>query len=281
MYRIQLDPGPWAQYVKRADNIGLPLHEVSKKYMMESNLYATQLFEAQQTQQNILNALGESGASFTPPKLPIDNSVTFAGSTPFSQAGGTITLTHTPTATPSAVVVFVTNTTTAFNRVGTITYGGVPLTLVTAATDSSGENMNTSAYFLGSGVLSGAQTVSITYSGAGSDRRIVNVITLANAQNAAMAVQNSNTIGGDTANPQITLTTGGNNCMALCQIGSGFDVVGSLTPLGTMTSINSVASNNRTVYADRQTTSGTDNFTIGYTGAIDDVAMVALNVKIA
>ena len=34
MYRIQLDPGPWAQYVKRADNIGLPLNEVSKKYMM-------------------------------------------------------------------------------------------------------------------------------------------------------------------------------------------------------------------------------------------------------
>jgi hypothetical protein len=51
MYRIQLDPGPWAQYVKRADNIGLPLHEVTKKYMMESNLYATQLFEALQTQQ--------------------------------------------------------------------------------------------------------------------------------------------------------------------------------------------------------------------------------------
>ena len=50
MYRIHLDPGSWAQYVKRADNIGLSLQEVSKKYTMESNLYATQLFEATQQQ---------------------------------------------------------------------------------------------------------------------------------------------------------------------------------------------------------------------------------------
>jgi hypothetical protein len=50
MYRIQNDPGSWAQYVKRADNIGLSLQEVSKKYTMESNLYATQLFEATQQQ---------------------------------------------------------------------------------------------------------------------------------------------------------------------------------------------------------------------------------------
>jgi len=50
MYRIQNDPGSWAQYVKRADNIGLSLQEVTKKYTMESNLYATQLFEATQQQ---------------------------------------------------------------------------------------------------------------------------------------------------------------------------------------------------------------------------------------
>ena len=50
MYRIQNDPGSWAQYLKRADNVGLSLQEVTKKYTMESNLYATQLFEATQQQ---------------------------------------------------------------------------------------------------------------------------------------------------------------------------------------------------------------------------------------
>lgn len=80
MYRIQLDPGPWQQYVKRADNIGLPLHEVSKKYMMESNLYATQLFEALQTQQNqspvAVAAPGSGGASELPPVI-LSNCIEF------------------------------------------------------------------------------------------------------------------------------------------------------------------------------------------------------------
>ena len=82
MYRIQLDPGPWAQYVKRADNIGLPLHEVTKKYMMESNLYATQLFEALQSQQQSLQstavaAVGSGGASAPPASSIHSNCIEF------------------------------------------------------------------------------------------------------------------------------------------------------------------------------------------------------------
>ena len=82
MYRIQLDPGPWAQYVKRADNIGLPLHEVTKKYMMESNLYATQLFEALQSQQQSLQstavaAVGSGGASAPPVSSLPSNCIEF------------------------------------------------------------------------------------------------------------------------------------------------------------------------------------------------------------
>ena len=84
MYRIQLDPGPWDQYVKRADNINLPLNEVSKKYMMESNLYATQLFEALQQQQSMQSAVAAAGAGLGAP-------------TP----AGTATPTPTPTATPT------------------------------------------------------------------------------------------------------------------------------------------------------------------------------------
>lgn len=71
MYRIQLDPGPWQQYVKRADNIGLPLHEVSKKYIMESNLYATQLFEA--LQQSPVSVAGPaSGGGSAPAPAPVN-----------------------------------------------------------------------------------------------------------------------------------------------------------------------------------------------------------------
>ena len=92
MYRIQLDPGPWAQYVKRADNVNLPLTEVTKKYMMESNLYSTQLFEAlQQQQQSQQNAM-VAGAG---------KDISRVTSTPTPTPTPTPTATATPTPTPT------------------------------------------------------------------------------------------------------------------------------------------------------------------------------------
>jgi hypothetical protein len=91
MYRIQLDPGPWAQYIKRADNVNLPLNEVSKKYMMESNLYATQLFEALQQQQSMQSAVAAAGAGLGTPSV----------TTPAPTSTPTPTPTATPTPTPT------------------------------------------------------------------------------------------------------------------------------------------------------------------------------------
>ena len=99
MYRIQLDPGPWAQYVKRADNVGLPLTEVTKKYMMESNLYSTQLFEALQQQQQSQQSAVAAGA--TNPTPSITPSVTPTISVTPSI---TPTISVTPSLTPSISV---------------------------------------------------------------------------------------------------------------------------------------------------------------------------------
>ena len=96
MYRIQLDPGPWQQYIKRADNIGLPLHEVSKKYMMESNLYATQLFEAlQQSSTDVSDANSAGGSAPSPTPTPTPTV------TPTPTITPTPTRTPTPTPTPT------------------------------------------------------------------------------------------------------------------------------------------------------------------------------------
>ena len=99
MYHIQLDPGPWQQYVKRADNIGLPLNEVSKKYMMESNLYATQLFEALQQQQSMQSAVAAAGAGLGTP------AVTTPGPTATPTPTPTPTVTPTPTPTPTGSLI--------------------------------------------------------------------------------------------------------------------------------------------------------------------------------
>ena len=61
---LSKDPGSWQQYVKRADNIGVPLNELAKKYAMESNLYAQQMImEAQMLQQQQTALATASGGS--------------------------------------------------------------------------------------------------------------------------------------------------------------------------------------------------------------------------
>jgi len=46
MFFIVNDPGPWQSYIKRTDNLGLPLMEVKQKYLQEQAL-----FEAEQRRQ--------------------------------------------------------------------------------------------------------------------------------------------------------------------------------------------------------------------------------------
>jgi len=36
------DPGPWQSFVYRPDNIGLPVHVVSEKYLVEQLMFADQ-----------------------------------------------------------------------------------------------------------------------------------------------------------------------------------------------------------------------------------------------
>lgn len=104
MYRIQLDPGPWQQFIKRADNVGLPLAEVTKKYMMESTVYANQLMEAikQQELQTKMNTM--YGAAKTE-ETPVTPSVT-PSITPSVTVTPSVTpsVTYTPSVTPSATV---------------------------------------------------------------------------------------------------------------------------------------------------------------------------------
>ncbi len=68
---LSKDPGSWQQYVRRADNIGMPLNELAKKYAMESNLYAQQMImEAQMLQQQQITIATAPGGS-----LPIATSL--------------------------------------------------------------------------------------------------------------------------------------------------------------------------------------------------------------
>lgn len=71
--------------------------------------------------------------------------------------------THTQTGTPQGVLVFVYTFASTAALVSSVTYGGVSLTAVSGgtATDTAGEPGRTDTYFVGSGLGSGNQTITV------------------------------------------------------------------------------------------------------------------------
>ena len=77
------------------------------------------------------------------------------------------TWTHTPAGTPAGILVFIHQRADQTDVVTAVTYGGIPLARVTRVGNAGAYAASSEyAYFLGSGVPAGAQTVSVTHSSA-------------------------------------------------------------------------------------------------------------------
>lgn len=121
---------------------------------------------------------------------------------------GNLSWTHTPVGTPRGVVVQIVQyqTTATTDQVSGVTYGGVAMS---ETTDSPLVHTGTldfgvvHTFFLGASIPTGAQTVSVTVSGADSKRAIVATMTAA----ADTEVADTTPIGATGANPTLTLTT--------------------------------------------------------------------------
>lgn len=186
------------------------------------------------------------------------------------------TYTHTPIGTPKGILVFTNNYSVGADQVSSVTYGGVAMQEVVAATDTAGEPGNTQAWFLGSGIPEGTQTVSISYSVTPTNTYYHYCTSFNSSRNLDIRVQASASRANDQANPQALLSYGGNECLAVCNIQSGLAAPTDLTLLAGMSAISSFDFGQRVIRLDRQTTAGTTDFTIGYTAASDDVAFVAV-----
>jgi hypothetical protein len=196
-------------------------------------------------------------------------SATFSTVSPF-------TFSHTPSGTPRGILVVIQHGTVSTDLItGAVTYGGVAMTRISRAADTAGEPGATYAYFLGSGIPTGAQTVSITHS-ATATLKIATVNSMTAAANTAVEV--SNVIQADTANPQLALNSA---VSALRYVGVYSGAVGptSLTLLGGMTAVHSHDFGAFCSRVDRETTASSGSFTIGYTAASDDVGMVAVAIR--
>jgi len=124
---------------------------------------------------------------------------------------GSTTWTHTPSGTPAGVLVFIHQRQDQTDVVTAVTYGGITMTRL-ARIGNAGVSLASSeyAYFLGNGVPSGAQTVSVTHSSAKDCA--YESITYTSSTNISK-VQDYKTLSADGAAPRGTnLSLGGNTC---------------------------------------------------------------------
>lgn len=141
---------------------------------------------------------------------------------------GTLSYTHTPVGTPRAVLLFVVHSGTT-DEVTTVTYGGTGMTQISVSpqTKSTGELSVVHAFFLGSSIPTGAQTVEVSVSGAST--KLGRSITL--TASADTEVVDADIISSDSvSNPSVTLGLGGRTSFVAIGFDSGQIDVASIAP---------------------------------------------------
>jgi hypothetical protein len=178
------------------------------------------------------------------------------------------------------VVVFVSTFASVTNLITSVTYGGVGLTRLSggAAQDAAGELGRMDAFFLGSGLSAGNQTIT------------VNRTNNATVMYAAAATV---TAGADTAVPTATIvllqgdqalavqsvndTSPGQNSVRYAGAYSGLNAPPAAGTGSTL--LNSIDIGNYGSALARETTAGQGARNVGFTGASDDVAAVHLAIR--
>ena len=126
--------------------------------------------------------------------------------------------THTPVGTPKGVIAYIINANDDATTY-TVTYGGVSLTLVGTAA-STALNSDVHCFFLGAGIPTGAQTVSVVQTGSSSNSRI-SVYTVTAATDTEVVDSGIIDEESNTTDPSATLSTGSRNTFASQVINGG------------------------------------------------------------
>ena len=185
---------------------------------------------------------------------------------------------NTGTTSPEGVVVMICHGTENTDLVVSVTYGGVAMTRIQTNQDTTTEPGRSYIYFLGSGVPTGTQTVSVDLTSATTTDIFGISYTLDGADN--LEVVDHGGVDNNAANPSVTLSYGGRTCMAFSILYSGLTDQTSLTTGANCTKDSTTDfSGNFTCAPEHQTTAGSSDFAIGWTAATDDVAYSAIAVS--
>ncbi len=184
------------------------------------------------------------------------------------------TATHTPGAAPDAVAVVIANNGTVDDLInGVVSYGGVTMTRVLSFTITS-EPGRMYVYFLGSGVPSGAQTVSIAHTGT-SNVKWAATVTFTGTDD--MEVVDSDA-GSGTSAISVTLDSGDRVAV---RVGIGFSASnspGNITPISGYTFAQDHDFGPESGALVIQTTPADGDVAIGYTGQALEHGLTAIAV---
>ena len=181
-------------------------------------------------------------------------------------------------ASPNGVIVFtVSNDNT--NTVTAITHGTNSLVEIPGSpiTKAGGETAHMSAWFLGSGIETGIQTVSVTEGGAGGFFMGGSVL----GGDADLEIVDSDlTISSNSlANPSVTLSPGGRSCFCSIAFFSGQNAPSGVAPLTDWTSVAEADFTSQMGCYYRYNIIGTTDVTAGWTQTAEDALAIAVAIS--
>jgi hypothetical protein len=188
--------------------------------------------------------------------------------------------THTPSGTPKGVLIFVVRQGGSIDDITSVTYGGVTVPAVSGglAADTTGELGLCKAFFLGTGVPTGAQTVAVSY---GANAHYVVCITVTASLDTEIYTSGIVLLQEDGTVAEQSVGDGSPGTNSLRFVG-GFSGLSAFPGVGA----NSTALVDNSVGlatsagAARETTAGQGSRSVGFsTGTTEDRAYVHLAVR--
>lgn len=188
--------------------------------------------------------------------------------------------THTQTGTPQGVLVFVSTYASVADLITSVTYGGVALTRLTGglAQDGAGELGRLDTFFLGSGLGTGNQTITVNRTN-NATVMYAAAATVTAAANTAVPTSTIVLLQGDgTLTVQsVDDTSPGVNSLRYAGTYSGLNAPPTAGTGSTL--LNSIDIGNYGSALVRETTAGQGARNVGFSGATDDRAAVHLAIR--
>lgn len=187
--------------------------------------------------------------------------------------------THTPVGTPRGVALYCISIAND-DAIGGVTYGGVAMTEVTGSpiVKTSTEIIQVHAYFLGSGIPTGAQTIVADGIGGGADDYICRAFSVTADDNTALAAVDATINSSSVTNPSITLALGGKTSFVSIGFMSGQGVVTGTTPFSGWTSVSETDFGAQVGGFYRYDTIGSTDVTSGWTQSADDAVAIVVGI---